>query len=214
MSLNDYLAHANQVYIKQIREGIELVGFEGRNKYDILNSEGRVLGRAEEQRQGFLGMLFRQVVRHWRSFTFDVNDSQGKKVLHIEHPFRFYFQRLEVSDGSGMRLGTMEKRFAFFSKLFEIEANGSGSPIEMTAGIFKIWTYPFTKNGTQIATVEKKWGGAMREIFSDADTFLLTFKDPRLTLHEKQLLLAAALFIDVQYFEENQGFNISSLLRS
>lgn len=211
MSLQSYLPQARQLLIKQQREGIELLGFEGRNRYQILSPEGQVLATAEEAKQGMFKAAIRQILRHWRTFSFDVLDPQGQRILEVEHPFRFYFSRLEVMGRHGEIIGTMEKQFSILSKKFVITDN-HGATMQMHAGFFKIWNYPITKNGHTIASVEKKWGGALREVFTDADTFLLDFKDPSLSVAEKQLLLSAALFIDVMYFDDNNGLNLTSFI--
>ena len=60
------------------------------------------------------------------------------------------------------------------------------------------------KGGRQVAIVAKKWSGFLTEGFTDADRFRIEFGDSRLNAEERQLLLAAALFIDIHYFE-NRG---------
>jgi hypothetical protein len=52
-----------------------------------------------------------------------------------------------------------------------------------------------------VATVEKKWSGLLTEAFTDKDNFAVKYDDPNLSNEERQLVLAAALFIDLQYFE-------------
>lgn len=211
MSLNEYLPSANQIVVKQIREGIELLGFEGRNRFDIFTPQGELLGRAEERNQGFLGMLFRQVVGHWRRFSIEISDPHGQPILHAHHPFRFYFERLEISDASGRSIGAMEKRFTILAKAFVIHDELGSNEITMNSGLFKVWTFPFIKNGAEIATLRKKWRGGLTEVFTDADSFLIEFSDPSLSLKERQLLVASAIFIDLQYFENNKA-NLTSLL--
>lgn len=205
MNLLSYLTDAKQILIKQKREAIELLGFEGRNQYELFGADGQAVGTAVELKRGFIGALIRQFLRHWKPFDIEVVDPTTGPVMKIHHPFRFYFQRLEVRDAQGALIGVMEKQFSILSKKFFIHDELNANKIEMYAGLFRIWTYPLTRNGVEVASIQKKWGGALREVFTDADTFLLEFKDPALTLKDKQLLIAAALFIDLQYFEENKG---------
>lgn len=46
------------------------------------------------------------------------------------------------------------------------------------------------------------WSGALTEIFTDAARFRILFRSHPLGLDERALILAAALFIDLQYFEQ------------
>ncbi len=43
------------------------------------------------------------------------------------------------------------------------------------------------------------------ELFTDKDTFMIDFTDERLTDNERKLVLAAAVFIDMKYFEAKAG---------
>ena len=71
----------------------------------------------------------------------------------------------------------------------------------VSSPIWKIWTFPFARNGSEIAFVRKKWSGLFSEIGTDRDNFMLEFTSPSLTQKERQLLVAAGVFIDLMYFE-------------
>ena len=210
------IARESSIVIKQRKEMIELLGFETRNKYEILNPSGLSLGFAAEQQKGFFGTLLRQIVGHWRSFDIHVFDSNRQEQFVAHHPFRFYFQRLEVRDMQAAPLGHLERQFSILTKKFLVYDENSRISSEMASGLFKIWTFPFKRNGVEIAKISKKWGGAMTEIFLDSDTFLLEFLDPQLTPREKVVLLCSAIFIDLLYFENNQGkaFTVGDLIPS
>jgi hypothetical protein len=49
--------------------------------------------------------------------------------------------------------------------------------------------------------VEKKWSGMLQEAFMDADRFRVAFESHELGADERALVLAAGIFIDLQYFE-------------
>ena len=52
-----------------------------------------------------------------------------------------------------------------------------------------------------MAFVRKRWSGLLKESFTDADHFTVAFVDPALDEDDRALLLAAGLFVDLQYFE-------------
>jgi hypothetical protein len=56
--------------------------------------------------------------------------------------------------------------------------------------------------GPEVALISKKWGGFLKEAFLDADTFRLDYKSSTLSEQQRTLILAAGLFIDLQYFEQ------------
>ena len=201
MSLSQYIENTSKIFVQQRKELVELIGIESRNKYVIEDAQGQQIGFAAEQQKGFSGFLMRQYLGHWRSFDILVFDTSRQVVLQARHPFRFYFQRLQVSDSLGNPVGAMEKRFAFFSKRFAFEDSFGRNTMSVSSPVWRIWTFPVMRDGQKVALITKRWGGVLREAFTDADRFELEFLSPELSLSDKQLLLAATIFIDLQYFE-------------
>jgi len=74
--------------------------------------------------------------------------------------------------------------------------------MEVASPFWKIWTFPFMARGAQVAAVQKKWSGLLAEAFTDKDNFLVDLGEGGLGENERRLVLAAALFIDLQYFEK------------
>ena len=75
--------------------------------------------------------------------------------------------------------------------------------MEMRSGFFQFWTFPFYDlRNTERAVIKKKWSGLLKEVFMDADNFVVHYADPKLTQDERSLILAAAVFTDLQYFEK------------
>lgn len=200
--LLETLAGGEPLMVRQRRELAELFGFETRNKYAIARADGREVGFAAEQQKGFLGALLRQLLGHWRTFEIHIFDSSRQPVLRALHPFRFLFQRLEVYDSRGRLIGSLQQRFAIFSKRFDVLDTQDRVLMTVRSPFWRIWTFPFEKGGRRVASVEKKWSGLLAEAFTDKDSFRVTLSDPSLTPDERQLILAASLFVDLQYFEE------------
>lgn len=192
---------SSELMIVQRRELAELFGFETRNKYSI-EVNGAPLGFAAEQGKGGLAFLARMFFGHWRTFEIHFFDSARKLVLRAVHPFRFFFQRLEVFGLDGRVLGAIQQRWAFFSKRFEVSDASGRVTLTVSSPLWRPWTFVFERDGQELARVEKKWSGGLTEIFTDADRFRVLFRSHQLGLDERSLILAAALFIDLQYFEQ------------
>lgn len=192
--------NAPELYVRQKRELAEFFGFETRNKYAICTPDRREVFYAAEQRSGLLAMLALHFLGHWRTFDIAFFDGNRQEAFRAHHPFRFFFQRLEVSSG-GRFIGALQQRFAFLSKRFDVlDANGNVI-LEMKSGLFQLWTFPFFRGEQQVAVIEKKWGKALNEILTDKDNFRVAFQDSSLTVEQRLLVLAAAVFVDLQYFE-------------
>lgn len=198
------IGHKN-LFVKQIRELAEFFGFETRNKFAILDENQNQVGFAAEQQKGFWGFIGRQFLGHWRPFDIQIFDSQRQPVVRARHPFRFFFQRLEVYDNGTEFIGVIQQRWAIFRKKFDVRDRNGQVILQVSSPFFKFWTFPFMRQGRQAAVVEKRWSGIFTELFSDKDTFHIEFNDAVLTETERRLILAAALFIDLQYFETKSG---------
>ena len=196
------LTSRDKLLVKQSFEGMELLGFETRNKFVIMDENKNPIGHAAEQGKGILGFFLRQYLGHWRKFDIHFFDENHQLVMIAHHPFRFFFQRLEINSASGNYLGALQQRFAIFSKKFDVVDERENVLYEMRSPIWKIWTFPFYKRGQEVARVEKKWTGLLAEMFTDKDTFLVHYKDQSLSISQRLIILATSLFIDLQYFEK------------
>lgn len=212
MSLEQELQSLNEVVIQQRRELAEFVGFETRNKYSIESTEGRAFGFAAEQGKGLAGFIFRQFLGHWRSFEILIFGVDRQLVFRAVHPFRIFFQRLELKNAQGAHLGALQRRFSIFTKSFDLEDSTGRVVMTVRSGFFKVWTFPFLRDGREVAEITKKWGGMLKEVFTDADRFLLRIHDQGLPVEQRALLLAAGLYIDLMFFEDNNRSPLGGIL--
>lgn len=196
------LSSYDNLFVSQVFELGEFLGFETRNKYQILNQAKQPVAYAAEQQKGLFGWIMRQFLGHWRSFDLLVYNSQRQPVIRAHHPFRIFFQRLEVFDLQMRPLGVIQQRWSFLSKRFDV-FDVRGLPLmEVSSPIWKLWTFEFMRRGRVIAAIRKQWSGIFSEVFSDRDNFLVEFSDPSLTNDERKMILTAAIFVDLQYFEQ------------
>lgn len=193
------ISNVEELHVVQRKELAELFGYESRNKYEI-RLGGQPWLYAVEQGRDFLGMLMRQFLGHARTFEIHVFDTARTQLLRIVHPFRFFFQRLDVFGAAGESIGAIQQRFSIFHKRFDVLDPSGRVLLEVASPIWKPWTFTFREGGQDRAVVEKKWSGLGKELFTDADNFRVGFS-AGLAQPTKILVLAAALFVDLQYFE-------------
>jgi len=196
------LAQHRRLMVRQRHELGELFGYETRNKYEVVSEGGAPVAYAAEQQKGILGFLFRQFLGHWRKFEIQFFAPDRSPFMTARHPFRWFFQRLEVFDQAGVFVGAIQQRFSILTKRFDVQDAGGQVVMEVASPFWKIWTFPFMARGAQVAAVQKKWSGLLAEAFTDKDNFLVDLGEGGLGENERRLVLAAALFIDLQYFEK------------
>jgi uncharacterized protein YxjI len=190
--------------VQQVRELAEWVGLETRNKYQILDENKSVVGYAAEQQKGVAGFLLRQTLGHWRKFDIYFFNPARELVWVAHHPFRWILERIELRSKDGQMIGAIQRRFALLSRRFHIENERGHVILEVASPIWKIWTYTFMARGRAVAQVQKKWSGIFSEVFTDRDNFLVEYSDASLTEQDRQLILAAAVFVDLSFFERKQ----------
>ena len=195
------LAQANSIYIKQKFEVAEIFGFETRNRYQIQSEDGLQFGYCAEQKLGLGDAIMRQFLGHWRVFNIIGTNIHNQQVFRAHHPFRWFFQRIDVFGVGDRQVGSLQQRFAWFNKKFDFLDTKGNLIMSMNSPFWSIWTFPVKKLSRDVAVIEKKWTGISKELFTDADNFRVRFNDARLTADEKLLLLAGAVFVDLLYFE-------------
>jgi uncharacterized protein YxjI len=197
----DLTAH-REVFVTQKFELLEMLSVEARNRYRISDAAGRPIGYAAEEQTGVLGFFLRQIFGHWRSFEIHFYNNARQVVLHAVHPFRFYFSRLEIFDARQVRIGAIQKEFAILSKKFSVEDGRGVRMMQVSSPLWRLWAFPFMAKGEEVAKVSKKWSGLLSEALTDRDNFKVEFGDITLGNDARKVILAAAIYVDLTYFEQ------------
>jgi len=204
--LRKVLETAEQYFVHQQKEWTEiLVDFETRNQYEVLDIEGHAVGTISEVSSGVGGFLKRNLYGSHRSLDVRVHEVGGQPVLRLSRPFFLWFSALDVFEEGGAKLGRVERRFGILYKKYDLLDAQDRCFAEIRSPLWRLWTFPVRHvNGAAEATISKKWGGALREVFADADTFRVAFEAGTWGGTERAVLFAAAISIDFDFFEENQ----------
>lgn len=202
MSLSERLQDTSTVSVHQRTELAELVGFESRNKYEILDGKGNKLGFCAEQQKGVRGFFLRQLFGHWRKFDLYFFDPQGNVGLSAHHPFRWFLQSLFLATPEGISLGDLRQRFGLFTRKFDLRGPEGETRFRMRSSLLSFWSFPiYDRSGVVVAMIRKKWSGLLQELFTDKDNFRIEFLSRSLTPEDRLLILAGAIFVDLRYFE-------------
>lgn len=203
---DESLMSSRKLHVQQVLEGFEVaLGFETRNKYRIFDENMKPLAYAAEDNNGWFGHLGRVMLKHWRTFTINIYSHERELMYKAKFPFRWFFKTLILEERHGKTIGRLEQRFAFFYKKFDVFDPYGVLIAEIKSPIFKMWTFEFKDHGKKLGTVQKKWSGALTELFTDKDNFIVSYAQPDLTFETKAMMLATCLMVDIVYFENNQG---------
>jgi len=190
--------------VRQRKELAEiLIDWETRNQYDVMDANEKPLGTISE-RAG--GMIRRFLLRSHRGFQIRVTDSDGELVLELTRSFFFLFSDLDVIAPDGRALGSVHRRFGVLYKRYDLRDASGNTFARVKSPRWRLWTFPVvSERGTGDAVITKRWGGVLRETFADADTFLIDYENSSWSDDERTVIFAAAISIDFDFFENNQG---------
>ncbi|HLU39576.1 MAG TPA: phospholipid scramblase-related protein [Planctomycetota bacterium] len=194
-----------RILIHQIKEwGEILVGFETRNRYELKDEQGRLIGYAAEEGGGFGRVIGRQLLGSGRKATIHVLNETGKEVARGEKPFTWFFHRIDVFEGE-RKLGAIRRRFTMLRRRFTVETADGRELFEIDSPVLQFWTFHVLFRGREVGVIKKQWSGLLKEWFTDADVFGLEYEDlPELNA-VRPLLVFATLLVDLVCFENNQG---------
>jgi uncharacterized protein YxjI len=197
----EHLALLNALIISQRKEwGEILTGFEQKNKYVVMDASGRELYAAVEEGGS---LLLRWFLKALRPFEINVYTFDRRPVLRLKRPFRFYFHELEIMDPNGRKLGTIQRRFSLLRRIYSVLDTAGKEIFQLFGPILHPWTFEIRKNENEFGKITKKWSGLLKEGFSDADNFGVTFP-ATWDVSVKSLFLGAVFLIDFVHFE-NRG---------
>ncbi len=174
--------------------------------YDIFDpNSGQQVGVAKEESPTFLKLARLFVNKQLLPTSVGVYANGSEKaVFTIHRGLTFLRSKVKVHDADDNYIGY------FKSKLFSI---GGGFYVYDPAdnlfaevkGDWKGWNFKLTaKDGRELGTVSKQWGGLAKEMFTSADNYIIAIND---AVQAKEggnlLLLAAGLAIDIIYKEKS-----------
>ena len=205
-----WIDKAKSLQIKQNKEWIEvLAGWETANSYSILDENGEKKADLLERSNGVMDTLLKQFLGSHRGFEAVLLDLDQTELLRFKRSAFFILSNLHVLDKERKLLGRAQRRIGIINKKYDLYDNSGQIFARIKSPIWRIWTFRvyISSSDKPIATISKQWSGAFKEAFTDTDNFKIEFGNHNWTSQQKRVIIAAALSIDFDFFENNQGRN-------
>lgn len=194
-----HAALTRDVYL--VRERLLLL--RGRNDFDILDPEtGRPVLICREPNMGLLTAWFRLAnAKQVTPFEFVVTSPDGQRLMALRRGLTFLRSVVEIRDGSGLKIGGFRQRLFSIGGKFDVQ-DAQGVTQCMIEGSWTGWEFRFTKDDRELARVTKTWSGIGRELFTTADSYVLSIS-PELPKDSplRMLILGSVVVIDMVYKE-------------
>ncbi|MCP4625674.1 MAG: scramblase [bacterium] len=207
---NDGLQNLEQAKVLVIRQQKEwgeiLTGFETKNRYEVMDHFNNPLIEAQEEGDSALATITRLFLKALRPFAMHLFSTDGTGLFKLTRPFRFYFHELDVCRSNGAHLGKIKRRFAILRRIYAVVDRNGNEIFELFGPLLRPWTFQIKKGGQELGKITKKWSGLVKESFTDADNFGITFPSG-IDLSQKAVLLGAVFLIDFVHFENSGSRN-------
>ncbi|EDV26189.1 uncharacterized protein TRIADDRAFT_15248, partial [Trichoplax adhaerens] len=213
----EYLTQIDQLLIHQQVEILELfTNIETANKYAVKNTLGQQVYFAAEDND----CCTLQCCGPARPFELRILDNSQREVIHLSRPYRCsscccpcFLQELTVESPPGNTVGFVKQSWSLFTPAFDI-TDAAGNTVLTIEGpccpcscMGDVEFEVKSKDGaTKVGKITKQWSGLLKEAFTDADNFGITFPMD-LDVKVKATLLGAVFLIDFMYFEEANNNN-------
>jgi uncharacterized protein YxjI len=167
-----------------------------RNSYEILDEAGAVIGTAE-QKTSALALLLGMALGE-PSTQIDFREKPDDSLVFTVRRRGFPFKKVEVVDAQGALVGRYKAKTLSLSGGFHVYDKDGKHVAEIRGKLLKSDYTFFQPDGkTEMGKVSKQWAGAMKELFTSADTYGVQVApefadDPKV----KMLILGAAVAID------------------
>lgn len=192
------LASVDALAVRQSKEWGEILsGFETKNRYVVSDPDGEPLFYAAEEGGN---ALLRAFLKAARPFEIALLDTEGKRVLTVERPFRLLFHEATVRDASGKALGRIVWRFSILRRRYAVEDENGMERFSLHGPLLKPWTFLIREGDHERGRIAKRWSGLGKEMFTDADQFGVELPK-EWPPERKALFLGLVFFVDFRHFE-------------
>lgn len=183
--------------------------FKLTDTYDILDpATGRKVGQAQEKVAGWMHVLRilinKQMLPTRVSFIADPDEhGNGTEVLAISRGFSFLRPKIRILANGQTEIGYFKAKLFSFGGTFFIH-DTQDKRIGEVKGDWKGWNFTIRDDaGKELGVITKKWAGLGKELFTSADTYVISInKDTATGAGVRSLLLAAGLAIDTVFKEK------------
>lgn len=178
-----------------VDEKVNFLKFE--NSYQVFNNKGEHIGDIKQKLsagQKFLRLLLNKKML---PFYLEIRDSNEIKQASISRGWTFFMSTITIKDADDNQIATIKQKFKLFKPTFIILDN-SGDDVAEISGDWKAWNFSIKNSSDlEIGVITKKWAGAMQEIFTSADKYMVEITDLKLKKETKIAILSGALTIDM-----------------
>ena len=167
------------------------------NEYKVYGKGGEQIGAVKQMLSGGQTALRLILNKAMLPFILNINDQDGQTLVSIKRGWTFFTSKITIVDNTGRSLGIIKQKFKFFKPEFKI-LNPQMQEVGLITGDWKAWNFEIKDaGGNPIGSINKKWAGLGKELFTTADKYLVTIRPEYTHEMNKIIILSAAITIDM-----------------
>ncbi len=175
------------------------------DKYDIIDPEtGSPVAYAKENISGLQKALRLLVKKTFLPTTIEIKSANGDALQYVmKKKAAFIRSKVIIADAAGNEIGYFRSRVFTIGGRFDV-FKMDDTKIAEVKGKWTGWDFKFLDlSGKELGSVSKQWSGIGRELFTNADNYMITLS-PSLQGNTQMmaLMLMAGLAIDIVYKEQ------------
>jgi len=179
-----------------------LTGWPVAREFDIVDSVGRQRGSAAQQAGVISAFGLRVAVFSYPS---------QQLALTLSRQGLWFFSEMIVENERGQRIGSVQRKFSIIRRRYDLRDAAGRTFATIAGSLTKRWSFPiFDGAAQQHGEISKKWAGMGQE-FVEAQRFKIDFMNHRWPLAQRAVILAAAVTIDFDAFENRSERRIGIL---
>ncbi len=173
--------------------------FEGSSNFAVYRADGTQIGAVRQVGQSKMGKFLKAVsnLDALMNARYEIVDAAEHLVLVIDKPRSFIKGRVVVQRPDGTEIGQIVQKLRLGKPRFLLTAPGGEQELgAINAENFRAWNFAITDpNDAEVARISKTWGGLGKEMFTNADNYVVEINSP-LVDPLLSLVVASALTID------------------
>lgn len=167
------------------------------NSYEVLDENALPIGKVNQKLSSGAAILRLFLNKAMLPFKLEIVDTHEQVQATISRGFTFFMSKIAVTMPDGSAPFYIKQKFTLLKSSFHI-LDQSGQKIGEIAGDWKAWNFSITDmSGTEIGRVNKQWAGGLKEIFTTADKYMVSFDKQDMEYHKKVAIVSAAITIDM-----------------
>ena len=176
----------------------ERVGFFKFNQqYKVYDSDGRQMGLIQQKMPGYLKFLSLILNKSMFPFQLFILDNDNNTLATVRRGWTFWMSKIDVLDKDEKLIAHINAKFKLLKPEFRI-LDTDQRQIASVKGDWKAWNFNITDNDNKvIGTINKKWGGVLKEAFTTADKYIVSIEPEVAEDNRKIAIVATAVTVDM-----------------